>query len=171
MGFPNIWNLIPRPNLTHLVTNICVHMCVCRCACVLTHMRGRIYIYTHAHMYRCTHTRLYTCMCIYPTHSVTYILCNWINWYHFKSLTSCMSSLRFCLLCSKLESVGHCLRLSNKRTQFTPQEIWKRHAVLLSIHTEDSIWRFLDAWCQAKDSAEYSIRVWLTKIPASQSRP
>ena len=43
--------------------------------CVHTHVRGRvyiyIYIYTHAYMYGCTHTRVYTCMCIYPTYSVT----------------------------------------------------------------------------------------------------
>ena len=72
MGFSNIWNLIPRPNLTHLSTYICVYMCVCVgvCVCVHTHVRGRIYIHTHAHMYGCTHTRVYTCMSIYPTHSV-----------------------------------------------------------------------------------------------------
>ena len=66
MGFPNIWNLIPRPNLTHLATYICVYMCVCICACVHTHVRGRIYIYTRVHTcmgaHTHTHTRMYTCI-------------------------------------------------------------------------------------------------------------
>ena len=50
-------------------------MCVCDCVfvCACTHICVGVYIYTHthAHMYGCTHTRVYTCMCIYPTHSVT----------------------------------------------------------------------------------------------------
>ena len=37
--------------------------------CGHTHVRGRIYIYTHAHMCGCTHTCVH--LCIYPTHSVT----------------------------------------------------------------------------------------------------
>ena len=59
MGFPNIWNLIPRPNLIHLVTYIC------ECVCVCTHVRGRIYIRTHAHMYGCTHTHVCIHVCAY----------------------------------------------------------------------------------------------------------
>ena len=45
---------------------MCTHMCV----------GIHIYIHTHkrAHMYGCTHTRVYTCMCIYPTHSVTHVV-------------------------------------------------------------------------------------------------
>ena len=60
MGFPNIWNFITRPNLTHLATYICVYMFMsvyrCVCVCVCTHVRGRIYIYTH------THTHTHICM-------------------------------------------------------------------------------------------------------------
>ena len=44
---------------------------MCVCARAHTHVRGLIYIHTHAHMYGCTPTRGYTGMCIYPTHSVT----------------------------------------------------------------------------------------------------
>ena len=94
MGFPNIWNLIPRPNLTHLATYICVYMCVCiyRCVCVRTHVRGRIYIYiyTHAHMYGCAHIRVYTCMCKYLTHSVTYTWCLNIHEIHVTANNSIM---------------------------------------------------------------------------------
>ena len=35
------------------------------------HTHIHIYMHTHAHWYGCTHTRVYTYMCIYPTHSVT----------------------------------------------------------------------------------------------------
>ena len=44
---------------------------MCVCVCARTRVRGRIYIHTHAHMYGCTHACVYTCMSIYPTHSVT----------------------------------------------------------------------------------------------------
>ena len=58
---------------------MCVYVCVymCRCVCLHTHVRGRIYIYIyiHTHAHTCmsahTHIRVYTCMSIYPTHSVT----------------------------------------------------------------------------------------------------
>ena len=65
MGSPNIWNLIPRPNLTHLVTYTCVYICVCVCSCVCvhTHVRGRIYIYTHTHTCMGAHT--HTCVYMY----------------------------------------------------------------------------------------------------------
>ena len=73
MGFPNIWNSIPRPNLTHLATYMCVCVCVHVSACVRgrTHTHIYTHTHTHTHWYGCTHTRVYTCMCIYPTHSVT----------------------------------------------------------------------------------------------------
>ena len=60
--------------MSHIYVCICV--CICVGVCVRTHMCVGIYIYiciqTHAHMYGCTHTRVYTCMCIYPTHSIIY---------------------------------------------------------------------------------------------------
>ena len=48
-------------------------MCVCTHICVGVYIYIYIYIYTHIHalIYGRTHTRVYTCMCIYPTHSVT----------------------------------------------------------------------------------------------------
>ena len=54
-------------------------MCICARAraCmqvsvgVGAHTHIHIYIHSHAHWYGCTHTRVYTYMCIYPTHSVT----------------------------------------------------------------------------------------------------
>ena len=81
MGFPNIWNLIPRPNLTHLATYICVYMCVCvcRCVCVCAHMCVSVYIYTytHAHMYGCTHIHTHVCIhvCAYIQLIVSHKLC------------------------------------------------------------------------------------------------
>ena len=84
MGFPNIWNLIPWPNLTHLATYICVYMCVCACVCTQMCVGVYIYIYTHTHTHTRTHvwvhthTRVYTCMYIYPTHSVT-VLNSWLG--------------------------------------------------------------------------------------------
>ena len=77
MGFPNIWNSIPRPNLTHLATYICVYMCACACMHAGECGRGRTHTYTYIHTHTRTlvwvhtHTRVYTYMCIYPTHSVT----------------------------------------------------------------------------------------------------
>ena len=50
------------------------------CVCVCVHTCAWAYIYTHtrAHMYGCTHIRVYTCMCICPTHSVTNVVFNFI---------------------------------------------------------------------------------------------
>ena len=82
MGFPNIWNSIPRPNLTHLATYICVYMCTCACMHAGECGRGRTHTYTYIHTHTRTlvwvhtHTRVYTYMCIYPTHSVTGSLWN-----------------------------------------------------------------------------------------------
>ena len=71
MGFPNIWNLIPRLNLTHLVTYICVYMCVCLWVwvCVYTHMCVGVYIYTHTHTYMGAHTHTHTHVCIHVCHT------------------------------------------------------------------------------------------------------
>ena len=67
MGFPNIWNLIPRPNLTHLVTYICVCICVCRCVCVCVcaHMCVGVYIYIHTRTHAWVHTHTHTHVCIH----------------------------------------------------------------------------------------------------------
>ena len=45
-----------------------------------------------------------------------------------------LNCFRFCLLCSKLESVGHCLWESSTIIKFTSPEIWKQLALLLNIH-------------------------------------
>ena len=69
MGFPNIWNLIPRPNLTHLAPYICVYIyvcvCMCVCVCVRKHVRGRIYIYTHTNTCMGAHTHVCIHVCVY----------------------------------------------------------------------------------------------------------
>ena len=95
MGFPNIWNSIPRPNLTHLATYICVYMCACAQVRVGVgaHTHIHTYIHTHAHWYGCTHTRVYTYMCIYPTHSVTAWNIHTVVFFHN------FSFLGFCLFC------------------------------------------------------------------------
>ena len=73
MGFPNIWNSIPRPNLTHLATYICVYMCAracvraCRCVCAWAHTHIYIYIHTHKRTHTHTHTGMgaHTHVCIH----------------------------------------------------------------------------------------------------------
>ena len=57
MGFPNIWNLIPRPNLTHLVTYICV--CGCVGVRVCAHTCAWVYIYIYIYTHVCIHVGAY----------------------------------------------------------------------------------------------------------------
>ena len=92
MGFPNIWNLIPRPKLTHLATYICVSMCVCvcRCMCVCTHMCVGVYIFIHTH----SHTRVCIHVCVYIQLIVSHGLLFWIKW----SVCISKSQRIFCLI-------------------------------------------------------------------------
>ena len=82
----------------------------------------------------------------------------WINWHNFKSLISCMRFVyfRFCLLCSKLEPVVHCLwGKQHRNASELPPEIWKQHAIHWMIYNEN----FIVLECQFQDSAGY-LKTW-----------
>ena len=87
MGFPNIWNSIPRPNLTHLATYICVYMCAracvraCRCVCAWAHTHTYIYTYTQTHTHTHTHTGMgaHTHVCIHVCAYIQLIVSQFVD--------------------------------------------------------------------------------------------
>ena len=64
------------------------------------------YIYIYIYIYICVCVCMCVCVCV---------CCMWwVNCCHFRLLISCMlsASFRFCLLCSKVKSFGHCVENS-----------------------------------------------------------
>ena len=88
MGFPNIWNSIPRPNLTHLATYICVYMC----AWAWAHTHIYTHTYTHTHTGMGAHTHVCIHICAYIQLIVSHY-CNY--WEFFTSVLADGFSLEF----------------------------------------------------------------------------
>ena len=74
--------------------------------CVYTYIYSYIYIYIYIYIYR-QFLSFFLC----HIQSISPDRVRWANYHHFRLLISrmCVVCFRFCLLCSKLESVEHCL--------------------------------------------------------------
>ena len=108
--------------------------------CVGAHTN--IYIHTqthtHAHWYGCTHTRAYTCICIYPTHSVTL----WVKSYDVRRRDTIFYAVLFIWPPTRAAPIGRTFASRLRAPKVDPSRLASRTRLFLSSNSHTTSARF-----------------------------